>query len=59
MDNYLIEIPSEENWSIEDVKYICDKISNNELIDIIHMLLSPDKEISNLGYELFMSYKNG
>lgn len=59
MDNYLIEIPSEENWSIEDVKYICDKISNNELIDIMHMLLSPDKEISNLGYELFMSYKNG
>lgn len=59
MDNYLIEIPSEENWSIEDVKHICGKISNNELRGIMHMLLSPDKEISELGYELFMSYKNG
>ena len=59
MDDYLIEISSEENWSIEDVKYTCDKISDNELSSIIHMLNSPDKEISNLGYELFMSYKNG
>lgn len=59
MDNYLIEISSEENWSIEDVKYVCDKISDDELIGIVHMLISPDKEISKLGYELFMSYKNG
>lgn len=59
MDNYLIEIPSEENWSIKDVNYVCNKIPDNELSSIIHMLISPDKEISNLGYELFMSYKNG
>ena len=59
MDDYLIEIPPEENWSIEDVKHAYDKIFDNELNSIIHMLNSPDKEISNLGYELFMSYKNG
>lgn len=59
MDNYLIEISSEENWSIEDVKHVCNKIPDNELSSIIYMLTSPDKEISNLGYELFMSYKNG
>lgn len=59
MDNYLIEIPSKENWSIEDVKHACDKIPDNELNSIAHMLISPDKEISKLGYELFISYKNG
>lgn len=59
MDNYLIEIPSEENWSIEDVNHVCNKIPDDELSSIIYMLISPDKEISNLGHELFMSYKNG
>jgi hypothetical protein len=59
MNYYLNEIPPEENWSIEDVKHAYDKIPDNELNSIIHMLNSPDKEISNLGYELFMSYKNG
>lgn len=59
MNDYLIEIPSEENWLVEDVKHVCDKIPDNELSSIIYMLISPDKEISNLGYELFMSYKNG
>ena len=58
MDNYLIEIPSNKSWSIEDVKRVCDKMSDNELSSIAHMLISPDKEISNLGYELFISYKN-
>ena len=57
MDNYLIEIPSE--ITIHDICNIYKSVSDDELITIINMLNSPDLEIAVLGYELFMSYKNG
>jgi hypothetical protein len=59
MDNYLIEISDEESWSIKDVMQVCDKIPDNEWDSIVYILNSSDKEVSNLGYELFKSYKNG
>lgn len=57
MDNYLIEIPS--GVTIHDIRYIYESVSDDELITIIDMINSPDLETSKLGYELFMSYKNG
>ena len=57
MDNYLIEIPSE--ITIHDTCNIYKNVSDDELITIINMLNSPDLETTVLGYELFMSYKNG
>ena len=57
MDDYLIEIPP--GITIRDICYIYESVSDNELIAIINMFNSPDPETSKLGYELFMSYKNG
>ena len=57
MDNYLIEIPSE--ITIHDICNIYKSVSDDELITIINMLNSPDLETAVLGYELFISYKNG
>lgn len=57
MDNYLIEIPL--GITIRDIYHIYENVSDDELITIINMLNSSDLETSMLGYELFMSYKNG
>lgn len=57
MDNYLIEIPP--GITIRDIYHIYENVSDDELITIINMLNSSDLETSMLGYELFMSYKNG
>lgn len=57
MDNYLIEIPL--GVTIHDIRYIYESVSDDELITIIDMINSSDLETSKLGYELFMSYKNG